>query len=85
MNTQNTNPGPASTYTPLPVRAGVPLRVWVGLRFAAGAVLAVAGALLLIYDSARWIGLVLVAGAAVSFWLGSLAIVGARSSAAPRT
>jgi hypothetical protein len=80
MKTQNTHPARSSTYTPLPVQAGVPLRAWVALRFAAGAVLAVVGVLVLIYDSSRWVGLVLLAGAAVSFWLGALALVGARSS-----
>jgi len=90
MKTSNTNAAPSqsglqggiphSGYVPPVVRAGVPLRVWVTVRFAAAAVLAVVGALLLSYDSDKWVGLVPVAGAALSFWLGWAAIAGARSS-----
>ena len=68
------------TYRPLAVQAGIPLRVWVCARFAFGALLAVAGALVLALDPARWVGLVLLVGGALSLWLGYLAIAGARSA-----
>jgi predicted lysophospholipase L1 biosynthesis ABC-type transport system permease subunit len=90
MKTQTTNPDPSRsgidrvpsilTYRPPAGRAGIPVRVWVTVRFAFGALLAVVGALVLTFDSDRWIGLVLVAGGALSFWLGYLAMAGARSA-----
>jgi hypothetical protein len=88
MKTPNTNTDPSSArlqcmpttlgYRPWAVRVGIPLRVWVTARLAFGAILAVVGALVLTYDPDRWVGLVMLAGAAVSFWLGYMAIAGAR-------